>query len=87
MMHDIIATVTHTAEANRDKESAKKIDMGSELEAVITESFSIVLPSVLVINMKEITDGAYECFICYLNNYSLWSPHGPEGSSGLKART
>jgi hypothetical protein len=52
MLHAMISTVTHTAEANRAKEAAKKIDMGSELEAAITVSFSTVLPSILVGNMK-----------------------------------
>ena len=87
MLHDMIAPVTHTAEANRAKKSAKKIDMGSELEAVITASFSIVLTSILVVDMKEVTGGVYDCLVDYLNNYSLWSPHGTEGSSGIKART
>ena len=87
MLHDMIAPVTHTAEANRAKKSAKKIDMGSELEAVITASFSIVLTSILVVDMKEVTGGVYDCLVDYLKNYSLWSPHGTEGSSGIKART
>jgi hypothetical protein len=52
MLDAMIATVTHTAEANRAKEAAKKIDMGSELEAVMTVSFSTVLPTILVGNMK-----------------------------------
>jgi hypothetical protein len=51
MLHAMIATVTHTAEANRAKEAAKKIDMGSELEAAITVSFRTVLPSILVRNI------------------------------------
>ena len=36
MPHDMIATVTRTAESNISKEAAKEIDMVSELEAVIT---------------------------------------------------
>ena len=51
-LYAMIATVTRTSEANRAKESAKKVDMGLELEASITESFSTVLPSILVGNMK-----------------------------------
>jgi hypothetical protein len=86
MLHAMIATVTHTAEANRAKEAAKKIDICSELEASITASVSTVLPSILVGNMKEVTGGAYECLIGYLKNYSVWSPRGTEGSSGLRAR-
>jgi hypothetical protein len=53
MLHAMIEIVTHTAEANTAKEAAKKIDMGSELEASITASFSTVLPSILVGNLKE----------------------------------
>jgi hypothetical protein len=36
MLHAMIATVNRTAEANRAKRAAKKIDLGSELEAAIT---------------------------------------------------
>jgi hypothetical protein len=86
MLHAMIATVTHTAEANIAKEASKKIYMGSELEASITASFSTVLPSILVGNMKNFTGGAYECLISYVKNYSVWSPRGPEGSSGLRTR-
>jgi hypothetical protein len=86
MLHDMIATVTHTAEANRSKEAAKKIDMGLEREASITASFSTVVPSILVGNTKQVTGGSYECLIGYLKNYSVWLPRGPEGSSGLRAR-
>ena len=59
--------------------------MGSKLEAAITASFSTLLPYILIGNMIEITGGAYECLIGYLNNYSVWSPSVPEGSSGLKS--
>ena len=85
MLHAMIATVTNIAEANRSKESADKIYMGLELEAAITASFITMLPSVLVRNMKEVTGGAYKCWVVYLKKYSLWSPHGPEGLYGLKA--
>ena len=71
MLHGMIATVIRTAEANRTKEAAKKIDMGSKLEAAITACFSTVLPYILIGNMIEITGGAYECLIGYLNNYSV----------------
>ena len=86
MLHDMIAAVTHAAGYNRAKESAKKIDMGLEIEAAIKISFSTVLSSILVGNMKEFTDGAYKSLIGHLNKYSVWSPRGPEVSSGLKAR-
>ena len=86
MLHTMIATVTHTAESNRSKEAAKKIDMRLDLEAAIIASFSTVLLSIMVGNVKEDTVGAYECLIGYLKNYSVWSPHGPEGSHGLKTR-
>ena len=86
MLHDMIAAVTHAAGYNRAKESAKKIDMGLEIEAAIKISFSTVLSSILVGNMKEFTDGAYKSLIGHLNKYSVWSPRGPEVSSVLKAR-
>ena len=63
LVNSMITTVTHTAEANRDKEYTKRIDTGLDLEAEITESFSTVLPSILLGNMKEVADRAYECFV------------------------
>ena len=36
--------------------------------------------------MKEVTGRSYEYLIGYLKNYSVLSPSGTEGSSGLKAR-
>ena len=72
ILHAMISTVTHTAEANISKESAKKIDMGSNIEAEITSYFSTVLPSILVGNMKEVTSGSYKCLIGYLKKYSVW---------------
>ena len=72
MLHAMIATVTHTDESNRAKEAAKKIDIGLELEAEITASFSTVLPSIWVGNMEEVTGGACECLVGYLESYSVW---------------
>jgi hypothetical protein len=88
-LHAMIVTGTHTAEANRAKEDAKKIDMDSELEASITASFITVLfitvlPSILVGNMKEVTGGAYECLIVYLKTYSVWSPRVKTVASQVK---
>ena len=72
MLHAMIATLTHTDESNRAKEAAKKIDIGLELEAEITASFSTVLPSIWVGNMEEVTGGACEFLVGYLESYSVW---------------
>ena len=42
------------------------------------------MPSVLVGNKKGTTGGAYEYLVGYINNYSIWHPHGAQGSSGLR---
>ena len=79
ILHAMIETVTHTAESKRAKEAAKKIYMGSELEAAITAYFSTVLPYILVGKVKEVAGESYDCLIGYLRNYPVGFPRGPEG--------
>jgi archaellum component FlaC len=86
ILHAIGATVFHTSEATHTREAAKKIDLASDLEASIRDSFSTTVPSILVGNKKETMSGAFECLIGYLKDYTVWHPRGTKASSGIKTR-
>ena len=40
--------------------------------------------SILVVNKKETTGGAYECLVGYIKDYFIWHTRGSQGYSGLR---
>ena len=59
MLQSIGATHTLTQYYLFDQEGANKILLGSDIEASIRDSFITDLPSIIVVNNKDTTGGAY----------------------------
>jgi hypothetical protein len=86
VLHSTGAAVVHTQESTRAQEAAKKISLDSEIESSIQASFNTLIPSILIENKRETTEGAYECLIGYIKDFTIWHPHGAQCSSGLRSR-
>ena len=50
---------TLTQDSLRAQEAAKNTPLGSDIEASIRDSFITDLPSIIVVNNKDTTGGAY----------------------------
>ena len=85
MLQSIGAAHTLTQDSFCAQEAAKKILLGYDIESYIRDSFSTVLPSILVGNMKETTGGAYECLVGNIKGYSIWNLCVAQVSSGPRA--
>ena len=82
MLQSIGAAHTLTQDSVCAQEATKKILLGYDIESYIRDSFSTVLPFILVGNEKETNGGAYECLVGYKKDYYIWNLCGSQVSSG-----